>query len=62
VKKALFHLKAKVEEWRFGSTIINFGIRLWIPRHPDFGRTVPILRAVFHIPPGYMVGHTFVLF
>jgi hypothetical protein len=30
------------------------------PTHPNFGGTVPILRAVFHVPPGYMEGHTFV--
>jgi hypothetical protein len=29
-------------------------------RRPDFGGTVPILRAVFRVPPGYMAGHTFV--
>jgi hypothetical protein len=36
--------------------------RLFIrdPRLPDFGRTVPILGAVFRVPPGYMAGHTFV--
>jgi hypothetical protein len=28
------------------------------PRCPDFGGTVPILIAVFHVPPGYMMGHT----
>jgi hypothetical protein len=32
----------------------------WDPRRPDFGGTVPILRAVFREPPGYMAGHTFV--
>jgi hypothetical protein len=30
-------------------------------RRPDFGGTVPILSAVFHVLPGYMAGHTFVL-
>jgi hypothetical protein len=29
-------------------------------RRPDFGGTVPILRAVFRVSPGYMAGHTFV--
>lgn len=28
------------------------------PRRPDFGITVPILRAVFRVPPGYIMGHT----
>jgi hypothetical protein len=27
---------------------------------PDFGGTVPILRAVFRVPPGYMAVHTLV--
>jgi hypothetical protein len=27
------------------------------PRRPDFGGTVPILRAVFRVPPGYMAEH-----
>jgi hypothetical protein len=30
------------------------------PRSPDFGGTVPILRAMFRVPPRYMAGHTFV--
>jgi hypothetical protein len=30
------------------------------PRRLDFGGTVPILRAVFRVPPAYMAGHTFV--
>jgi hypothetical protein len=30
------------------------------PRRPDFGETVPSLRAVFCVPPGYMAGHEFV--
>jgi hypothetical protein len=30
------------------------------PRRPVFGGTVPVLRAVFRVPPGYMAGHTFV--
>jgi hypothetical protein len=30
------------------------------PRRPDFGGTVPILRAVFCVPPGYVAGHAFV--
>jgi hypothetical protein len=29
------------------------------PGRPDFGGAVPILRAVFRVPPEYMAGHAF---
>jgi hypothetical protein len=36
------------------------GSQIRDPRRPDFGGTVPILRAIFRVPPGCMAVHTFV--